>query len=72
MHSDNAETFAIFSGIILALIAMRARCGHCRHILMKIDWGILIFTKMLFSSSTEHFTGLLTLLISTASGYKQL
>ena len=40
MDSDNAETFAIFSGIILALIIMRARCGHSRNILLKTALGI--------------------------------
>jgi len=64
------ETLAIFYGISLALIFMPARCGHCRNILLKIPLGTLIFTKMLISCSTEYFTSLLTLLISTTSGYK--
>jgi hypothetical protein len=71
MDSDNAETFAIFYGILAPTIT-RARCGHCRNILLKIALGILMFTKMLLSSSTEYFTSLLTLLISTVSGCKQL
>ena len=49
MDSDNAETFTIFFGIVLALIIVRARCGHGGNILLKIPLGIVIFTKMLLS-----------------------